>query len=130
MKIRSTIKFFLVIILLQLQSFNLKAQNPISLKIKNKTLQEVLTEIEKKSTYTFVYSSSEIDVHVIINYKTRNADIKKILEDILTKNNIEYKIFDQQIVLRKKANAAFRSIKEIQGLVISKTDSFFHYIHL
>lgn len=93
---------FLVICLL----FNFqtaKAQETeLKLKFSNVPLKEVLTAIEKQSSYTFIYNSKIIDVTKPVTIEITGSNISTILDKLLKDTGITYSIIEKQIVLSEK----------------------------
>ena len=50
----------------------ISAQN-IALKMNNVTVKQAMEELEKKSGYSFVFSSQDVDTHLCIRRKRRRA---------------------------------------------------------
>jgi TonB-linked SusC/RagA family outer membrane protein len=71
----------------------------LTLNVKNSTLEDVLTLIEQKSNYVFMYNREIIDVTKKTDLKADNALIKDVLDQLFTKLNIKYHIVNKQIVL-------------------------------
>lgn len=84
----------------------------ITLNAKNKPLKEVLSEIEKQSNYSFIYSSSTIDVAKPVTAVFTNASVTTVLDKICAEVGITYSVNNNQIVLspiNKKATPATRA---------------------
>jgi TonB-linked SusC/RagA family outer membrane protein len=74
------------------------AQN-ITLKFKDTPLKTILKEIQKQSKYRFVYNDNLVNVNTTVSVEISDQTVNKVLDQILVKNNIEYKIEGKQIVL-------------------------------
>lgn len=78
----------------------------VNLSVINKSVVDVLTEIEAQTDYLFVYSSDEIDAERKVSVKANNESINKVLSDIFSGTDIESKIEGKNIRLVKKKNVA------------------------
>jgi TonB-linked SusC/RagA family outer membrane protein len=88
----------------------------LTLNVKNATLEDVLTLIEKQSSYVFMYNRQIIDVTKKTEIKVENASIKDVLDQLFTKVNIRYRIVNKQIVLSPEYNGP-EPRKKITGRV-------------
>jgi TonB-linked SusC/RagA family outer membrane protein len=75
----------------------------VHLKVDNVTLKDALKEIERQSTFTFLYNDALIDVNQTISYSSKEQTVKELLDQILDKRGISYTIIENQIVLTKAA---------------------------
>lgn len=71
----------------------------VTLSADKATIEEVLTQIEQKTHYCFVYDKDKINVNKRVSLKVRNQNIQKVLDELLTPNGIAYKIDNKNIVL-------------------------------
>jgi hypothetical protein len=74
----------------------------ISIKMNEKPLADIIDEIGKVGQINFSYSSQMINTSRIISIKAKNKAIKDILDEILVKNDIEYVIVENQVILKQK----------------------------
>ena len=74
----------------------------LSLNLKNKTIKQVFTEIEKNSEFIFFYQDDIIDVNRRVTVNTDNGTIEQILGQILTVTDNTYFISDRSIYIIKK----------------------------
>jgi TonB-linked SusC/RagA family outer membrane protein len=92
--------FLLLLFGLQLTALSGFSQaTRVTLNVKNTTLEDVLTLIEKQSSYVFMYNRQIIDVTKKTEIKVENASIKDALDQLFAKMNIRYRIINKQIVL-------------------------------
>jgi TonB-dependent starch-binding outer membrane protein SusC len=75
----------------------------IQLKVDNVTLKDALKEIERQSTFTFLYNDALIDVNQTLSFSSKEQSVKELLDQILAKRGINYTIIENQIVLTKSA---------------------------
>lgn len=72
-----------------------------SFQLSNTTVKAVFQEIERNSEFIIVYSDDMIDVSREVSVKVTDANIEKILDQILKVTNNGYEIKDRQIVITK-----------------------------
>ncbi len=92
----------------------------ISLHLKNVTVEEVLNEIEKKSDFYFLFNQQLVDVNRIVDVNAENEPLKNILDNLFKGTNVEYFVFDRQIILSPKGmSESFDQLhkKKIKGTV-------------
>ena len=77
------------------------AQQPISLQAENRTLQEVLKDIERQTDLTFVFSSS-VPYQEKVSMTVEAEVLDHVLKQLLTPFQISYEVIDQQVILRKE----------------------------
>lgn len=84
-------------------SLSAKSQDTkVSLTVNNRSLSEVLSEIEKQTDYLFVYSANDINVNRKISLRVSNESILKVLGELFNDAGIETKIEGNNILLVKK----------------------------
>lgn len=72
----------------------------ISLNLKNADLKEFLNEITNQTKIPFSYSNSLTGETDEIKCRYKSKTVSYVLKDVLGKNNIEYKVVENVIVLR------------------------------
>lgn len=72
---------------------------PLSITSRNKTVSEVLNEIEKQSDYTFFYNNKQIDVNRRVSLRADDEDVYQVLAKVFEGTNITYKVVDKNIIL-------------------------------
>lgn len=77
-------------------------QGNITLSLKNVSLQQAIKEIEKASSYGFIYSYKEFPVTKKIDLNVTNATINEVLDTILKGLPLTYSIVDKTVVLKPK----------------------------
>jgi TonB-linked SusC/RagA family outer membrane protein len=71
----------------------------LSLKFNDTELEKVLQEIEDQSEFFFLYNRDLIDVEQKVDIEVEEKKITEILDVLLDKKEIQYFLFDRQIVL-------------------------------
>ncbi|MFC4672314.1 TonB-dependent receptor [Dysgonomonas termitidis] len=95
----------------------------LSLDIKNKTVKDVFSEIEKKSEFVFFYQDGTIDLNRKVSIKADKMTVDKILNEIFKSTNNTYEIANRQIYIHKSDNPSplkenyIKAEKKITGAV-------------
>ena len=101
------------LIFLTLFSFLPKAwsqEKGITINIQNGSVYDIVSAIEKQSSYMFFYKSEDIDKNVKVSITANNQPIKAVLDDLASKTDLAYTIKNMHIVLGKKNSTAFTPI--------------------
>jgi len=96
---------YLTILSLLISCFVFAQNNKQSIKLnfKNVPVSEVITSIEKQSTFNFFYNN-EVELSKKISINITSADIDKILSSLLKDSSVDWKVSGQRIVLFVKRN--------------------------
>lgn len=73
----------------------------LNLKMKNKTVREVFTEIEKNSEYIFLYNSNTLDPNRVVSINVEKETISKVLDKLFEGTDNIYKVSDRQVYISK-----------------------------
>lgn len=117
----------LIILALLFFSLPCVVAQDVTLHFENVKLGKVLSELERKTGYTFSYSSQVVDSEEIISIDVANLELSLVLKKIFTPLNVLYKIEGKKILLSngnlkvKKISSTKR--KTISGQVIDKLGS-------
>lgn len=100
-------------------SFANSQEAKVNLRISNKSVKEVLVEIEKQTDYLFVYSENEINSSRKVSYTVEDATLEEVLLKLFDKTNIVTKVQGKNILLMKEAsgNAAQQQNVTIRGKI-------------
>jgi len=74
----------------------------ITINVENETIKSILNEIEKKSNYTFVYSSTQIDTKRKLSISARNEKVESVIQRLCTQAGLSYSIEGKRVVLTQK----------------------------
>lgn len=89
----------------------------LNLTMMDRTVDEVLTEIEKGTEFVFFYNNRQIDVKRKVSVNARNKNIFKVLDDVFKGTNTIYQVLDKNIILYDKNRGA----EEIQKKLPQQT---------
>ena len=94
----------------------------LSLNINNKTVQDVLDEIEKQSDFHFFYNNKQVDTNRAVSIKMNKQNVFTVLDQLFANTDISYRVVDKNIILSQKevlesATLSQQSIKKITGTI-------------
>ncbi len=92
--------FVVLISAIQVLALDGYSQNTLlSLKKENSTIENVLGVIESQSEFYFLYNGKLVDVTQKVSVNIEKQSLEKTLNEIFKGTNIDYKIYDRQVVL-------------------------------
>ncbi len=90
----------------------------VSLDMENRSLEQVMDEIEKQSEFYFIFNQKQIDVHRIVDIQADNRLITDILPELFKGTSVHYAVFDRKILLTtdplEENHKTVRIITELQ----------------
>jgi TonB-linked SusC/RagA family outer membrane protein len=92
----------ILIAFLFLPGFIFAQSERISINMRNASLNDVLTEIEKQCSYTFLVNQQIVDVNQKVDAVFENTVITDVLNNLFKKTDIQYVISNHQIILTPK----------------------------
>lgn len=95
----------------------------VNVEVQNKTVREVLKEIENQSEFGFFFNNKHIDLNRRVSVTSRNSDIFKVLEKVFEGTNVKYSVLDKKIVLTTNAEnvpAAQQAAFKVNGKVVDE----------
>ncbi len=119
----SSIKRMISLLLALVLSFHLSAQGgKVNLKVDNAPLKSVLSEIEKQSEYTFVYSPNSINSNQFLNFSAVNESAENVVKRLCEQLSLSYSINGKQITLSVGVpdNKKQQNIFTVKGIVRDK----------
>jgi hypothetical protein len=88
----------------------------INIELNNVTLKEALATISKVTSYKFTYKTDDIAGIRNIRYSQQNVSVKKVLDDLLINNGLQYEQV-QTYILVKKARRSAAQTATLYGFV-------------
>lgn len=64
----------------------------LNIDVNNKSVQEVLDEIEKQSDFHFFYNNKQVNTSRIVSIKSKQKNVFNVLEQLFSGTNISYKV--------------------------------------
>jgi TonB-dependent starch-binding outer membrane protein SusC len=79
------------------------SQVKISLSVNNAHVKEVMTSIESKTNYIFLYKDEIFDFSKRITTEFNEASFEEVLQSFCQQANVDYEVRERQIILKEKA---------------------------
>ena len=116
-----------LLVCMALTTFTLHAQNPdapINLTLRNATLNELVSQLENSTGYTFVYGE-DVKLAHRITIVVRRVTIAQLLEKAFHDQPVAFEVTDRHIILRKRAMPKKRERKRytLSGYVTDAASS-------
>jgi TonB-linked SusC/RagA family outer membrane protein len=84
-----------------------------SLKLQNKTVREVFTEIEKRSEYIFLYNKDTLDTDRVVSIDVEKGKIDEVMNKLFAGTDNIYKVSDRQIYIsRAQQQETVKTVKQ------------------
>ena len=96
----------------------------VNVEVQNRTVGEILKEIENQSEFDFFFDNTLIDLNRRVSVASRNSDIFKVLEKVFKGTNVKYSVLDKKIVLTTQADnvqTAQQTTFKVTGKVVDNT---------
>ena len=105
-KLIRAMKFFLLFALLTtgscFASETYSQEASFSINYENKTIKEIINEIENNSEFIFFYLDKSIDLNRKVSINVKEQKIETILDQLFSNTENNYSISDRQIIISKK----------------------------
>ena len=101
-------------------TFTTSAQeSKITLKLKKVTLSEVLNQIEKKSSYSFLVRSNDVNLKEVVSINVENKSVEDILTQLFDPSQISFEITGKSVSIFKLQNNSNspKEQKKVSGIV-------------
>jgi len=109
--------FLLVCLFLVVSTLASMAQN-IDLKLKNVTVEQAITALNKTGNYSVVLNPGDVDLSRIVSVDANNASIQSVMDQILVGQNLTYSVDGRMVKIIKKATAPKTNTKvNVKGSV-------------
>ena len=82
----------------------------ITLSLKSVELKKALQVIEKHTTYRFLYSERKIDRNDKVNINVTNADISRVMDQLLSGTDLTYKELENNLIVLTVKNEIVKDI--------------------
>jgi hypothetical protein len=80
-------------------SANVYSQTKLHVDSKNKTVKEVLLDIEKQSEFRFFYNEQFTDLNRYVKFDIDNESIDAAMDKLFESSNFTYKIMDNNLIV-------------------------------
>ena len=82
-----------------------KAQDAVTLSVKNQPLQTVITELNRQTGYEFVINDNDVNLGKRVSLSVKNAALGDVLSRLFASEGLSYSIIDNKVVLARKAES-------------------------
>lgn len=89
----------------------------LSVNYKERTIDKVLSDLESKTNYSFVYQKQELSGVPAITLELQNAPFLDILNSVCAEAGLSYEIVKQSIVLKKGQSKQVAKAATVNGVV-------------
>lgn len=110
---------FLVISVFSAFSNSYAQKTKLDINIQNRTVKDVLNEIETQSEFFFMYNNRQVDVERKVDMEAKSTTVDVVLEKLFTGTNVNFKVVNRQILLfpNNLINLAEQQSKKVTGKV-------------
>jgi len=84
------------------------------LNVKNATVIQVFDEIERVTEFGFLFKTDQMDLSKHYTLDIKDANIEKILDEVLSKDQYSYNLIDKNIVITKVSASAIQDEKSVK----------------
>lgn len=114
MKMRSVVMLFFLFLV---SSYAFAQSNLVSINVRNATLMDVFSIIEKQTTYRFSYLDAIIDSRKDVTVNMTRSKVSDVLDHCLSGHNLSYEIVSERsIVITKKAQSTQKPEKKSKAV--------------
>jgi len=97
MKIAALIVFISVTNIFASNTYSQTAK--VTLNMEQKSLENVMDEIEQQSEFYFIFNQKQIDVERLVDIHAKEKSIEEVLPQLFSGTNIHYAVLDKKILL-------------------------------
>ena len=101
---------FILIACLQL-SAKTYSQQRITLKLQSTELKNALKQIEKKSSFRFLYNDDVLTSNQKVSKNANNTLVTEVLDNVFTATTLAYRILDNNLVVITQKNLATKDVR-------------------
>jgi TonB-linked SusC/RagA family outer membrane protein len=95
------------------------SQTKVTIDVKNTSLANVFKVIEHKTNYRFVYNNEVVPVTKVVTVKATDKDLSLILDELLEKLPVTYKILPNKIIVLSPKPTAENQAVQVQPVTIT-----------
>lgn len=117
-KIIPAILFLTICLLIPAKSYS--QDTKVSVAAKDITIKGVLDEIEKQTSYLFIFDPGEVDLNQKASVDFKNKSVKEVLTSIFSKTEIAFRLEGNNIMLMKKGDVPVPEKKKISGVILDE----------
>ncbi|MDR2919242.1 MAG: TonB-dependent receptor [Tannerella sp.] len=95
--------FALILFSIHISANVYSQQTKLSLDIRNRSIKEVLFQIESQSEFRFIYESGKINLDRKVSVRVKDQPVETILNRLFEKENVGYEIIENNLILINSA---------------------------
>jgi TonB-dependent starch-binding outer membrane protein SusC len=92
------------------------SQTSFSLSIQNKSIKDVLKEVESASNYRFLYSDDVLDMNRVFSVEAENNNVGEVLDKIFADTSVSYHMLENNLIVITPA-ASQQQVHRVTGIV-------------
>ena len=104
-------------------SANVYSQTKLTVDSKNKTVKEVLSDIENQSEFRFFYNEQFTDLNRYVKFDIDNESIDKVMDELFESSNFTYKIMENNLIVITPGDS--QQTKTVSGTVTDESGNHF-----
>ena len=90
----------------------------ISIEMANKTVGDVLEEIESQTDFDFFFNNKHVNLDRIVSVSAENKDIYVILEQVFSGTDVNFSVLENKIILTTEKHDAIQQAASVKGQVV------------
>ncbi len=94
-------------------------QEKLSLKFKRTEIANILTSIEKQTSYRFLYNNDLEALKQKVNLSVKDAELKDVLQEMFINTDLSYEFMENNLVVIKETEGG-EATYEVQAVVTGK----------
>lgn len=99
LKMKITILLLIVGVLNINANLSYSQSGTVSLNLNDVKVEDVLNELETNSGYYFLFNQNLVDVNSKVNVNVSNVPVQDVLNELFASANVDYIVYDKQIIL-------------------------------
>lgn len=115
-KVMRLTTFLLIVFSLEISATVYSQKTKLSVKVENKSIEEVLYHIENLSEYRFIYESGKVNLNKKVSVTFEDKTVEYILNHLFDKENIRYEITENNLIIFKPNKNGTNKELDITGV--------------
>lgn len=119
----SALLLFIGVISISAKSFS--QETKVSIKVKNKTVNEVFTQIKEQTSYSFWFDANDVDINRKVSINVKEETVKNVLQSILQGQGLDFTVKGNHIIIARKQDmtsiSTVQQNRKISGIVKDPT---------
>jgi TonB-linked SusC/RagA family outer membrane protein len=103
----------------QLLANSVYSQSKVTLNLPSADFKQVISEIEKKTSYRFVFSERKIPVKIYTDLNVVNKEVPSLINQLLDGTSFTYQLLPNNLIAIVPANTADKDVAAIANVTIS-----------